>query len=208
MNSSANKALSSNSFKPSSLQKPTLLEEKFNEQKPSIPSILSTASPKILESTFESMSETITPLSTEMLQAETIINEDSLHEGIVQPKIKIKTRSPSIMTMEARVEAKEKEAALTLPEQLKTEEFNSFIESLVTETKPNKLKNLFKTLNDFGVFAENNEKNNKGYFCIKSPITHQLHVRTYHHLHQTENHYASIFMAVRQVLVAADILER
>ena len=49
--------------------------------------------------------------------------------------------------------------------------------------------------------------NNKGYFSVRSPITNKLHVRTYHHLH-ADNHYASIFMAVRDVLIDTNIIER
>lgn len=120
-----------------------------------------------------------------------------------EPKVKVKTRpqvtnGPIITISEAIQEP-------TLPDHLTTPEFKFLIEDIRNEKNEAKLKKLFSELNSFGVFAENVEKNNKGYFCVKSPITGTLHVRTYHHLHNTENHYASLFMAVREVLVAADL---
>ncbi|MBA2368492.1 MAG: hypothetical protein H0V82_05650 [Candidatus Protochlamydia sp.] len=166
---------------------------------------------KTIESKSEAISEPIFSLPIEKPIEKNISQLPSFEHAdgnMNLPKTKFKTRPLQAPRIEDKIEVKEKEAVLTLPEHLKNEEFNFFIESLMAETKPNKLKNSFKKLNDFGIFAENNEKNNKGYFCVKSPITNQVHVCTYHHLHNSENYYASIFMAVRQVLIAADILER
>ncbi|MDF3033915.1 MAG: hypothetical protein K0R76_869, partial [Alphaproteobacteria bacterium] len=51
------------------------------------------------------------------------------------------------------------------------------------------------------------ERNNKGYFAIKSFLSDRFYARTYHHSH-TENPHGSIFMALRNVLIDADIIER
>jgi hypothetical protein len=137
-----------------------------------------------------------------------VIHEEPREEPIVQPKVKIKRRpnlEPAPIENTSLQETLLKAAPTTLPDSFNKPELISLIDELKNETKQNKLKKLFNELNDFGVFAENIEKNNKGYFCVKSPTTGIIHVRTYHHLHNTENHYASLFMAVRQVLIAADI---
>ncbi len=125
-------------------------------------------------------------------------------------KIKVKTRpnNPANILTTPQIEIIDSDLECTLPVHMKTEEFLSLIENLLAETKPNALKKLFKELSKYDIFAENDEKNNKGYFCIKSPITNILHVRTYHHLHVKDNHFASMFLALRQVLIAADIVQR
>jgi len=133
----------------------------------------------------------------------------SLPEPIVQPKVKVKTRpNPLNMAIVSVEKATETALPLMLPEQLTTPEFTSFIENLLAEKNGRKLIKLFKELHTaYGIFSETGEKNNKGYFSVRSPITHNIHVCTYHHLH-VDHPYASIFMAVRDVLIAADIIER
>lgn len=143
---------------------------------------------------------------------------ESIERGLPPEKIrkpmqtaakKVKTRPQPLTTQTShKIETKVKNETLSLPEHLRTEDFNMLVKTLLAETKAKKLKRLFSELNEYGIFSENNEKNNKGYFCIRSPVTNIIHVRTYHHLHVIENQYASIFMAMRDVLIAANIIER
>ena len=110
-----------------------------------------------------------------------------------------------VLTIE---KTEEKALPLTLPDQFKTPGFNSFVKSLLAEKNDKNLIKLFKKLNTvYGIFSETNEKNNKGYFSVRSPITNELYVRTYHHLHVAQP-YASIFMAVWDVLIDAHLIER
>jgi len=120
-----------------------------------------------------------------------------------QPKkVKTKTR-PQQPVQEATLEADVKAEVTTpaLPAQFDSPEFKGLIEELVNERDQRQLLRSFKQLfTDYDVFSENYEKNNKGYFAVRSPITGKIHVRTYHHLHDQENPYASIFIALKDVL--------
>jgi hypothetical protein len=53
---------------------------------------------------------------------------------------------------------------------------------------------------EYGIISGNEEKRNKGYFMVVSPITQKRALKTYHNLHDPENPFASLFMAVRDVL--------
>lgn len=124
-------------------------------------------------------------------------------EPTTVPKVKIKTR-PVVDQMNPPVAAAEepqKESLPALPAQFRTEEFESFVDELLSETNDRKLIKLFKKLQTYyGLESETDESKNKGYFAIKCPITNEVRVRTYHHLHDAENRFASIFMAMRDVL--------
>ncbi len=137
--------------------------------------------------------------------------DTALEEGIyplpasstMVPKFKIKKR-PAVDPMNPPVAAAEepqKESLPALPEQFRTEEFESFVDGLLSEANDRKLIKLFKKLQThYGLESETDESKNKGYFAIKCPITNEVRVRTYHHLHDAENRFASIFMAMRDVL--------
>jgi|GEM_PF-2618604 len=157
-------------------------------------------------------SDTIEPPIT-VTKEPAVLSQNILHallEPVTQPKVKVKTRpNPNILVnLPLDVEApKEKALSLELPEKLRTEEFKSFIKDLLAEKNKKKLMTLFKELNTvYEIPSESGEKDNKGYFAIRSPITNKIHVQTYHHLHVVENHYASIFMALKNVLRDANII--
>lgn len=124
-----------------------------------------------------------------------------LPEPAVQPKkVKVKTRPVPQEDLAAGTEEKEA-AAEILQEPFRTPEFEELIEDLWTEKNLKKLVSLFNQLAiKHAIVSETYETNNKGYFVIRHPSTNQAHVRTYHHLHDSENHYASIFIALRDVL--------
>ena len=133
-------------------------------------------------------------------------------EQLVIPKVKVKTRPDRSPESDEGISPKKKDAehdtlTFMLPEHCSILKFNSLIEEMLGETKDGKLKKLFSQLNAYGINCETGEQNNKGYFAIRSPITGRMHVTTYHHLH-VAHPYASIFMALRDVLIAADIIER
>lgn len=157
-------------------------------------------------------SNTIEPPIT-VTKEPAVLSQNILHallEPVTQPKVKVKTRpNPSVLVNSSiDVEATKEEALpLDLPEKLRTEEFKSFIKDLLAEKNKKKLMTLFKELNTvYEIPSESGEKDNKGYFAIRSPITNKIHVQTYHHLHVVENHYASIFMALKNVLRNANII--
>ena len=134
--------------------------------------------------------------------------EEKKEETTFPPKVKVKVKTRPAHPVVPLVEEKNEEPETPeLPLPYQTEEFTSFIHSLVKATKEKDLKKLFQELNAHGIFAENSEKNNKGYFTVRSPLTGEIHVSTYHHLHE-ENPYASIFMAARHVLQSAGIIKR
>lgn len=175
---------------------------------PNLPPVLNTAK----------MAAVAAPLaimpSQEDLPAVPKVEEDpstvaSVHKEATAPRIKYKTRKadPSLL-LPAPEEAKEHQLTPTLPAEFTTAEFTSFVEDLLNENNERKLISRFKELKTiFGLDVDTSEKKNKGYFSIISPIDQMVKIATYHHCH-TENPFGSIFMAVKDVLIAARIIQR
>jgi len=181
-------------------------EEKKEKYK--APKIEQEATAKILPDIGASSSFGVEQPAAENRQA--IISSSEADSQPQKPKVKVKTRPENPVPPIAREKLEKEEIKsqeFSLPEKYKTEEFTSFVESLWVEKNDRKLKQAFKELSSsYGIFVENPEKNNKGYFAVQSPLTGKIHVASYHHLH-ANNPYASIFMALRDVLVAAGLRE-
>jgi len=127
-----------------------------------------------------------------------------------QPKTKIKTRPSAALGAAAVIEDDEESIGnaqeFMLPERLRTNEFKDFIQSLMKAKNERRLKQLADRFNkDYGIFFQTEEKKNKGFFAMKSPITNEFHLFTYHHSHK-ENPFGSIFMAMRDLLRLAGLI--
>ncbi|MDF3033914.1 MAG: hypothetical protein K0R76_868, partial [Alphaproteobacteria bacterium] len=107
---------------------------------------------------------------------------------VVPVKVKQTRRTSSVKEAPVTTAAmkKDEENVPMLPETLRTAEFRSSIQALLAEKNPRKVISLFNKLNNYGIFAETDERNNKGYFAIKSFLSDRFYARTYHHSH-TEN---------------------
>ncbi len=126
--------------------------------------------------------------------------------GFVVPKTKVKTRGSVVGETTEKEEAAtstqsdEKESVI-LPDYFHDVIFQSLIKNLLSERNERKLKSEFARLKkDYDIISENQERKNKGYFMVVSPITQKRTVKTYHTLHDPENPFASLFMAMRDVL--------
>lgn len=126
------------------------------------------------------------------------------------PKEKVKTRGHTTEEKEETIMFAKAEAKTDLirPEYFSDTAFQTLIENLLNERNERKLKSDFSCLKkEYDIPSENQERKNKGYFMVVSPITQKRTVKTYHNLHDPENPFASVFMAVRDVLTNSQLTE-